>query len=91
MEKVPESNKAKIEECEEMSKKMAETVEKEQTNYDEALATLQAETQEFQDKKEKLETELITLQVGCKCILSFILVLLYFPMTCYELWNYVVS
>ena len=54
-----------------MSKKMAETVEKEQTNYDEALATLQAETQEFQDKKEKLETELITLQVGCKCILVF--------------------
>ena len=71
LEKVPESNKAKIEECEEMSKKMAETVEKEQTNYDEALATLQAETQEFQDKKEKLETELITLQVGCKCILVF--------------------
>ena len=41
---------------------MEEIVEKEQVNYDSALTSLQTETKEFQDKKEKLETELIGLR-----------------------------
>ena len=41
---------------------MEEMVEKEQVNYDSALTSLQTETKEFQDKKEKLETELIGLR-----------------------------
>lgn len=62
LSKVPESNKEKIEECEGEAKKMEEIVEKEQVNYDSALTSLQTETKEFQDKKEKLETELIGLR-----------------------------
>ena len=62
LEKVPESNRQKIEECEELQKKHEGQVDEEQRKYDVALENLKTETQEFQDKKEKLETQLIGLQ-----------------------------
>ena len=62
LEQVPESNRAKIAECEDVQKKYVVQVDQEQASYDAALETLKVETQEFQDKKETLETELITMQ-----------------------------
>jgi hypothetical protein len=52
----------KIDECNELKAKLEDQLEEEQKRYDEALVGLRAETQEFTDQKEKLETKLIELQ-----------------------------
>merc|ERR1712141_376548 len=49
----------KIDECEGLKEKYQKQVAEEQEVYDKALESLRAETQVFQDQKEKLETELI--------------------------------
>ena len=58
-EKIPELNKLKIEECEELLSKYQNQIDEEQKKYEEAIEKLKTETREFQDKKEELETELI--------------------------------
>ena len=57
--RIPEKNREKIDECEELKKKYQLQVTEEQQSYDKALESLKVETQVFQDQKEKLETELI--------------------------------
>jgi structural maintenance of chromosome 4 len=59
---VPFGLQKKIEECNKLKTTLEAKVEDEQKKYDEALESLRAETQEFQDKKEQLETKLIGLQ-----------------------------
>lgn len=60
--KVPETNKEKIAECQELLEKLEKQEADEQKKYDAALESLKSETQEFQEKKEKFETELISLR-----------------------------
>ena len=59
-QKIPELNKSKIHECEELLSKYQCQIDVEQKQYEEAIEKLKIETREFQDKKEKLETELIS-------------------------------
>ena len=60
--KVPETNKGKIEECQELLEKHTEKEQEEQKKYDEALTNLKTETAEYQEQKEKFETTLISLR-----------------------------
>jgi structural maintenance of chromosome 4 len=60
--KVPESNKEKISECQELRDKFLAQEEEEQKKYDEALENLKVETAEYQDQKERFETQLISLR-----------------------------
>ena len=62
LKSVPEDNRAKIEECNDLREKLERTAEEEQKKYDDAWANVQEETKVYQDEKEKLETELIGLR-----------------------------
>lgn len=59
---MPEENKLKIDELTEHRTKLEAQYLEEKNKKDKALKDLQAETQEFQDKKEQLETQLMSLQ-----------------------------
>jgi len=62
LEAVPEENKKKIEECVELRDQNKEKMEKEEENYATAMKTLSAETKQYQDDKEKYESQLIGLR-----------------------------
>lgn len=62
LKEIPEVNRLKIEECNQLREKLEGQLVEEKKKYDVALEGLKAETQEFQDKKEQLETQLIGLQ-----------------------------
>eukprot|EP00095_Tigriopus_kingsejongensis_P001146 snap_masked-scaffold628_size122696-processed-gene-0.5 protein:Tk01146 transcript:snap_masked-scaffold628_size122696-processed-gene-0.5-mRNA-1 annotation:"structural maintenance of chromosomes protein 4" len=59
---IPEINQEKIVECHELKDKLMAQTESEQEKYDQAVTTLNAETQEYQLEKETHETRLIDLK-----------------------------
>ena len=58
-EKIPEKNKDKISECQDLQKKLEDDEVEAQKKYDAALASLKTETQEYQEQKEKYETRFV--------------------------------
>ncbi len=60
--KVPETNKEKIGECEQLKEKLDAQEAEEQKKYEKALESLSLETKEFQEQKDKLETQLVGLK-----------------------------
>ena len=75
IQQVPESNKKKIAECQELMEKHEEQEKVEQKKYDEALENLKVETAEFQEQKEKFETQLISLRKFFKCKQYFLVII----------------
>ena len=59
VEKIPEKNKDKISECQDLQKKLEDDEVEAQKKYDAALASLKTETQEYQEQKEKYETRFV--------------------------------
>lgn len=62
LEKAPEKNERDIKDCEKLKAEHEEKRKKEEAIYHKAMASLNSETQQLQDEKEKYETELIGLR-----------------------------
>ena len=80
-EKVPEKNKDKISECQDLQKKLEEDEEEAQKKYDAALDSLKSETEEIQAQKEKLESRCVISRKSLltKIKLNLYYLLFYFP------------
>jgi len=61
---LPEENAEKITECQEQREKLESRVVDEDANYEKAMASLKAETQVFQDEREKHGKRLLGLRKG---------------------------
>lgn len=62
LEHVPERNEREIAELTVREEKLSKDLEKEKAGVERAMAGLKAETQELQDSKDKLQTQLIGLK-----------------------------
>jgi structural maintenance of chromosome 4 len=62
LEHVPEKNEREIAELTVRDEKLSKDLDKEKAAMEKAMAGLKAETQELQDRKESLQTQLIGLK-----------------------------
>jgi structural maintenance of chromosome 4 len=74
LEHVPEKNEREIAELTAREEKLGKDLEKEKAGIERAMAGLKGETQELQDSKDKLQTQLIGLKEAVnktKSVVSF--------------------